>query len=93
MEKRLNPEHNTGLETGSGLQWKAWRPSPAEEASRGVGAGCVPDALAVWSPRGGHACGGGVAWLVRVLRRTSCPEKGGVSTAGAAAMHLKRWRR
>jgi hypothetical protein len=70
----------------------AWWPGPAEEAARGAGAGRTSDALTVWSPRGGHARSSGVVWLVCVLRRTRCLEKGGVSTVRAAATHLTRWR-
>jgi hypothetical protein len=39
------------------------------------------------------ARGGGAARLVRVLRRTRCPRKGGVSTMRAATTRLMRWRR
>jgi hypothetical protein len=101
MEKRLNPGHSTGLETSPGLQCEAWRPrlghSLAARSSRGGGpwrgsGARAPDALATWSPRGGHALGGGVVRLVHVLQQTRCPGKGGTSTVGAVAMRLMRWR-
>jgi hypothetical protein len=45
-----------------------------------------------WSPRGGHAHGGGAARLARVLLRTRCPGNSGMSTVRAEAMRLTRWR-
>jgi hypothetical protein len=70
----------------------AARSSRGDGPRRGSGAR-APDAFATWSPHGGHARGGEAARLVRVLRRTRCPEKGGMSTVRAAATRLTRWQR
>jgi hypothetical protein len=58
------------------------------------------DWATAWSSRGGGPrCGSGArasdaltAWLVRVFRWTTCPEKGSVSTVRVAAMRQTRWR-
>jgi hypothetical protein len=67
LENDLNRPHSAGPNPAHGYSerhggrpagWAmAWQSGPATEAACGAGAGRAPDALTMWSPRGGHAHG------------------------------------
>jgi hypothetical protein len=101
IRKQFKPAAQCWAESGPWLQCKARRPTSwlghglvARSSCGGGPARHASDALAVWSPRGGHARDGGAARLAHMLHWTRCPGNSGVSTMRAAATRLtRRWRR
>jgi hypothetical protein len=80
----------------------AWQSGPAAEAACGAGAGRAPDALTMWSPRGGHAHGDKVSQKRQREHREgggNAPDEVVAVRAGRAGVEQRRrgdvprWRR